>query len=104
MKKKAHHYYHEPQIGKNRTPDCALKEYDMAMPVYPKALRFCITDYEQAFKYMRGVKDFIQSTKIPESCKECPIKVPCLLTIEQHDCCGDTQCRITWRKIWEYVK
>ena len=94
------HYYHEPQIGKQGNADCAVKEYSKLMPVYPKALRFCITDYEQAFQYLQGASDFIRSTKIPASCDKCPIANACMYDIPYRS----TRCRMLWRKIWEYVK
>lgn len=97
MKKKAKHFYHEPQIGKQGNADCAVKEYDKPMPVYPKALRFCITDYEMAFQYLQGASDFVRSTKIPESCDSCPLE-------ECHYLRGWSDCHELWRKIWEYVK
>lgn len=92
------YYYHEPQIGKKGNADCAVKGYGKPMPVYPKALRFCITNYEQASQYMQGAEDFIKSTKIPESCDKCPVD----------SLCGGynatIMCRVLWRKIWGYVK
>lgn len=66
---------------------------------YPKALRFKTA--EECIKLARARKQFIQSTKIPVNCKACPL---CETTIECKGYRGTIMCRITWRKIWEYVK
>lgn len=95
------HYYHEPHMGKFGSADCTVKGYDKAMPVYPRALRFCISEYEQAFQYLQGASDFVGSTKIPTSCKKCPIYDT---SSECNGYRGTLMCHIVWRKIWEYVK
>lgn len=93
------YHYHEPKIGSN-CGDCQVGTYRKRMPVYPKALRFKMEDYEKAFQYLQGVSDFIKTTKMPEKCGLCPIPPFCTM-----DCrYGSNQCRILWRKIWEYVK
>ena len=94
--KKLYHY-HEPKIGSN-CGDCHIATYHKPMPVWPKALRFKMEDYEKAFQYLQGVNEFIQACKIPESCDKCPIMDGC------KNIHGYISCHSKWRKIWEYVK
>jgi len=91
------HFYHEPSARNT----CNVVAYKKAMPVYPKAIRFCITKYMDAYAYMQGIAEFIQSTKIPESCKKCPIYDTAFMC---NGHCGTVMCHLAWRKIWEYVK
>jgi hypothetical protein len=76
--------------------------YSKKQLTYPRALRFESARF--ATYYRDAKREFVQSTKIPATCIDCPIHLPCLLELDGRECCGITECRLTWRKIWEYVK
>lgn len=97
MKKEKLYFYQEPSSGST----CNVVMYKKAMPVYPKAIRFWINDPLAAYAYMRGIREFIKSTKIPIKCNKCPLFLNVCSHLFGH---GSLQCRHAWRKIWEYIK
>ena len=66
------------------------------LPTYPHAMRF--ENVYDLDRYIEAKESFIRSTKIPASCKACPIQDSCPRFY------SGIICRKLWRKIWEYVK
>lgn len=67
------------------------------LPTYPSSMRF--ESFDDMAYYYHAKRQFIQSTKIPDSCHICPVVDVCVCATY-----GKSNCRNTWRKIWEYHK